>query len=263
MIRITDINSPLIRHYKTLRYTPAEHIRESIFVAESEKIVLKLLTSKLEIVSIFCSESFIIENIDLIKSKNIPENSIYTADMKLMNEIVGFKVHTGVMAIGKQPDEPLIDNLALPAVLLNKIINAENVGSIVRNCAAFGINTIICDKQTASPYLRRCVRVSMGNVFNCAVYHCDSLESVIMPIKAMGGCIIAAENCAESINLKEYRFPQKSAFIFGSEGDGIDSELLGLSDSIVRIPICQDVPSINVAAASAVFLNAYYQSTKQ
>ena len=83
-----------------------------------------------------------------------------------MNKIVGFKLHSGVMAIGKQPVDVNLSELESPVVVMNGIINSENVGSIIRNCAAFGFESIITDKQTSSPYLRRAVRVSMGAVLN-------------------------------------------------------------------------------------------------
>ena len=100
-----------------------------------------------------------------------------------MNSIIGFKLHTGIIAICKQPEPTKIDPLSSPVVILNGIINSENVGSIVRNCSAFGINSLISNKQTSSPFLRRAVWVSMGAVFGLNYYYTYNLEETINELK--------------------------------------------------------------------------------
>ena len=254
MIRITDINSDEIKYYKSLRFTPLAHTERRIFVAEGKKIVLKLLNSKLKVESVFCVEEFARNNYNLIKSKGIEDNKILIAGKSIMNEIVGYHIHSGVMAIGEQPDEPDLGEIELPCVMLNNIVNAENVGAIIRNCAAFGIRAIICDKPSASPYLRRCVRVSMGNIFDLQALRPDKLLQAIELLKKRGARIIAAENTDTAIAINKFRFPERAAVVFGNEGEGIDGDILAQCDSVVKIPICESVPSINVAASSAIFL---------
>lgn len=255
MIEITDINDSKIELYKSLRYTPKSHTYANVFVAESEKVVLKMLESTIEPVSVFAVPEFYKEYSDLIKSKFIAEENLFTASRELMNQIVGFRIHSGVMSIGKIPADTSLTDLDPRIIILNGIIDAENVGAIVRNCAAFGFNSIIADEKSGSPYLRRAVRVSMGNIFEMKLYHCINIISTINELRENGYQLIAAEICDGSIDLEKAMFNEKFCLIFGSEGNGIDPHVLDLCHDIVYIPISEKVPSINVAASSAVFLH--------
>jgi tRNA G18 (ribose-2'-O)-methylase SpoU len=260
MIVINDIDDERISFYRSLRYTPKSHIENRVFVAEEEKVVLKLLHSELEVVSIFACSEYIERYIDLIRKKHIPDNQIFTADKALMKKIVGYRLHSGFMAIGRQPDNVETDKLNRPLIILNALANAENVGSIVRNAAAFGFQSIIYDEATVSPYLRRSVRVSMGNVFHLDISYSNSVINTIKELKAKNIKIVAIEICNDSVPLNTFNPVNKNyALIFGSEGKGINQEVLDLADTILHIPISPNVASLNVASSSAIVLKEFSQ----
>jgi tRNA G18 (ribose-2'-O)-methylase SpoU len=252
MININNINDERISLYKSLRKTPAIHTDKKVFVAEGDISVLKLLESELQIENIFCTKNYYEKYQDLINKRIKPDDQLL-ASKDIMDQIVGFRLHKGIMAIAKQPDNKSIPELKTPIVILNGIVNSENVGAIVRNCVAFGIKSLIVDKQTSSPYLRRAVRCSMGAVFYTDIHFSENLIESIYELKSLGFSIIAAENTPKAIKLDEHTFQKDNAFIFGSEGNGIDGEILDLTDCILRIPITDTIASINVAASSAIF----------
>jgi 23S rRNA (guanosine2251-2'-O)-methyltransferase len=95
----------------------------------------------------------------------------------------------------------------------------------------------------------------MGNVFEIKVHHSKDIIATINDLKRNGSQILAAEICDGSIALEEANFSDKFCLIFGSEGNGIQTDILNICDNIVHIPISNIVPSINVAASSAVFLH--------
>jgi len=254
MVKINDINDFRIRHYKSLRFTPPSHTNDSVFITESEKVTLKLLTCKIEVVSLFITYDYIEKYKNLIDKKNIPENMIFVAEKNLMEQIVGFKIHNGIMAMGKIPLNCSLDDMKSPIIILNGIIDSENVGSIVRNCAAFGIKSLIVDETSSSPYLRRAVRVSMGNVLDINVYHSDSLIKTLLLLGNKGFSIYAAEITANSKNLDSCKFKEPFALIFGNESAGVATEILQQCDAIIHIPVKESVSSLNVASSSAVFL---------
>jgi tRNA G18 (ribose-2'-O)-methylase SpoU len=262
MVEITDIDDPRIANYKSLRYTPLSHTKGKMFLTEGEKTTLQLLKSDFDIVSVFAVEEFYHNNHELISKKNIPETQLLYADKSLMSLIVGFNLHSGVMSLAKQPKPPELNELNSPVIVLNGIINSENVGAIVRNCAAFGVNSIIIDKQTSSPYLRRAVRVSMGAVFNMNVFYTGNLTDEIQKLKESLYKIISAEITEKSVPITMVEIPERCAIIFGSESKGISSKILDLSDMIVHIPITDKVNSINVASASAVILSKIFEQKK-
>lgn len=252
MLTINDINDERISLYRSLRRTPASHTSQKVFVAEGDIAVKKLIQSDLHINSIFCTTEHYEKIKVLIKERVKPENQ-YIGSKELMDQIVGFRLHKGIMAIARQPKNKELSELSPPIVMLNGIINSENVGAIVRNCVAFGIRSLIVDKQTSSPYLRRAVRCSMAAVYFMDIHFADDILSSIDQLKAQNFSILAAENADGAIPLSDYDFPDKYALIFGSEGNGIDQKILSLADRIIKIPISENIASINVAACSAVF----------
>ncbi len=184
-------------------------------------------------------------------------DQLFTADKRVMSEIVGFRLHQGIMAIGVEPKQPLLDQLSLPIVALDGIVNSENVGAIVRNCAAFGVKSLLVQANGSSPYMRRAVRVSMGTIFATEVFHTESLPDVLSSIRATrNAAIIAAENVNSALSLSEYDFPRDFVLIIGSERYGVSRDVLEVCDLSLAIPINPRVSSINAAAASAVLLYA-------
>lgn len=255
MIFIKDINDDRIIHYRNLRKTPALHTQENIFVGEGLKVCLKLLNSAMPVLSIFAMPEYYDKYRELISTKNIPENMLFAAEKNIMNKVIGFKIHTGFMAIGKQPEPTPPDNLSNRIIAMNGIIDSENVGSIIRNSAAFGFNSIITDSETSSPYLRRAVRVSMGTVFDMKICPLVDFIKDLYSLKERGYSIIAAEIAPESKNVVDFHFPDKFVLIFGTESHGVSEDALNICDNIIHIPISPNVSSLNVAASSAIFMN--------
>ncbi len=254
MIEITDINDSRIRLYRSLRKTPGSHKQEKVFVAEGEKVTEKLLKSRLEVNSIFALREYYEKFGELIKKRIPDESKRYFASRDFMNGIVGFRLHSGIMAVGCIPEPKNIYELSFPIAVLNGIVNSENVGSIVRNCAAFGFPSLIFDKKTSSPYLRRAVRVSMGTVFDLDIYETGDLFTCLSEFKPRSD-VISCEISDNAASINSYIFKKDCVLVFGSEGRGIDSDILEVSTHTLYIPISDNVPSLNVAAASAVFMN--------
>ncbi len=255
MIEIKDQSDTRIELYTSLQKAAEKHLRNGVFVAEGVKVFKKLLESDLKIISIFALPEYYEENNSIIEKRIIDKSKLYFASKDLMAEIIGFKIHSGVMAIASVPQNPPLENLRFPIVALNGIVDSENVGAIVRNCAAFGCHSIIYDKKTSSPYLRRAVRVSMGTVFDVDIHETNSLRNSLLDLKSNKKVkIISSEINENSIDIRNVDKSGNVIIVFGSEGRGIDSEILEYSDFIAHIAISPSVSSLNVAASSAIML---------
>lgn len=256
MEHITDITDSRIQHYRWLHATPEHHTHNRVFIAEGEKVVRTLLESPLDVLSVFALPSYHERIAPLVAAKQLTASQLLTADKHLMNEIVGFRLHQGIMAMGKQPIEPELRDLAPPIVVLDGIVNSENVGAILRNCAAFGVCSVIVGGGGSSPYLRRAVRASMGTVCSLRIHHTTDIGYTLNELKQQYGfAIIAAESTATALPLPTFTFPIRCALVFGSEGTGVSPSVLTQCDAVLAIPLAPNVPSINVASASAIFLH--------
>jgi tRNA G18 (ribose-2'-O)-methylase SpoU len=191
-----------------------------------------------------------------------------------MGAIVGYAMHEGVMALAVVPEMPYLSEyvrtIALPAVCLCGVADAENVGAIVRNCAAFGVRSLIVDSATCSPYLRRAVRVSLGGIFALAVYRTANLPAALEEMKHYRPLShsVALETSPKAHSLATFPLSEESVFIFGSEAHGIPQEVLSVCDAVVQIPMMpiadtDAVNSLNVAASTAIALYHWRNHAKR
>jgi tRNA G18 (ribose-2'-O)-methylase SpoU len=259
IIPITSLDLPALQPYRTLRQ-PVEHFRAGIFVAEAEKVVRRLLESKLEVLSVLLTPEWLNEYRPLLESHQ-QTISVYVADKAILDTIVGYNLHQGIMALGKNPAPATVERVAaaLPEpylfVALDGLTNSENVGVIVRNCAAFGVHAVIVGETSSSPYLRRAVRNSMGTVFHLPVVHSSDLKQSLETLRTQyRTTILAAHPHTEEHVLHRTDCRGNLCIVLGSEGDGISANILAACDEAVAVPMHGGVDSLNVGSASAVFL---------
>lgn len=260
--RIDSLEVPGIEPYLTMR-RPWEHRVKGIFVAEGEKVVRRLVMSSLQIISVLLTEEWYEVYKPLLEERQI-EDSVYVGERKFLEEIVGYRLHQGIMAIAKVP-EP-IDIFSLErkpgknylVVALDGIANSENMGVIVRNSAAFGVDALIVGESSCDPYLRRSVRNSMGTVFTLPVIYTDDLRRNLEVLKREHGIHILSANPREgSDDISAIDMSGDICFIFGSEGDGISRKVLDVSDVMFQVPMSNTVDSINVGSSVGVVLYEY------
>jgi tRNA G18 (ribose-2'-O)-methylase SpoU len=258
--RISTLDHPELEPYRTLR-RPLEHQMRGIFVAEGEKVVRRLLETNLQVVSILLTPMSL-EKLSLPEEKRI---RVYVCEKNLMEQIVGYRLHQGVMAVAKIPGEKALDQILTEApedyllVALDGIASAENVGLIVRNCAALNVDAIIVGENSSDPFLRRAVRNSMGGIFQIPALRSAHLADTLTELRSNGTKIVAADPSGD-IAIDESNLTGKLCIVFGNEGSGISASVLEVCSSKVRIPMHRQTDSLNVANASAVFL---YEASRQ
>ena len=253
--RVTSMDLPELEIYRTLR-RPVEHARQGIFVAEGEKVVRRLLESGLEMQSMLVTPDWLENLRHSGHLKHERSMRIYLAEADLLRQIVGFNIHQGIMAVARVPAEPSIDRIPDPHLLvaLDGLRTSENVGVIVRNCAAFGVDAILVGETSCSPYLRRAVRNSMGAVFKIPVVHVPKLADTLQTLRMLHQTRIVAADPHGAANLYNLQLTGNVCIVLGNEDDGISAAVSTLADARVMIPMRNETDSLNVGSASAVFL---------
>lgn len=263
--RIETLDLPELAPYLTLKRA-AEHKAQGIFVAEGDKVVHRLLASSLTVVSVLLPEHRLAEYKPALQSRT--ENlAVYAVtEKRVLEELVGFEMFQGVLAVAKVPATSSFNDLLMKCssprlfVAADGLTSAENIGVLVRNCAAFGADALVVGETSASPFLRRAVRNSMGTIFQLPIIESHNLVSSINEMRALGLRCIAAHPHTDQKTLSSADFTRDCCLVFGSEGNGISASVLTACDEAVAVPMSANVDSLNVASAAAVFL---YEASRQ
>lgn len=260
-MRVKNIDSldlPPLEPYRTLR-RPEEHLTQGIFVAEGEKVVRRFLASDWQVVSLLLTQEWFDVVVGAVDASRLADAEVYVAEKSTLETIVGFRLHQGIMAVGRLPAEPPLEKLVPDSsshllVMLDGLEHAENVGAIVRNCAAFGADGILVGPTTASPYLRRAVRNSMGGIFKIPCVHLEQPATVLGSLRNDRALriIIADAHAGQSIAVED--LSGNLCIVFGNEDKGVSREVEAIAAGRVAIPMENSMDSLNVASASAVFL---------
>ena len=267
MLHVQQIDSfdrPELQPYRTMR-RQLEHRQQGIFVAEGEKVVRRLLESQLTVISLLLPEKWLFDLRPLLEMR--PENiSVFVADKSLLESLTGFSMYQGLLAVGQVPAPPTLHSLLArshqPLLLAaaDGLSSAENLGLLVRNCAAFGVQALLVGETCTSPFLRRAVRSSMGTIFKLPVVEAVSLAKTLADLRARGIRCVAAHPHGTGSTLGQAHLGGDCCIIFGSEGYGISPAVLAECDEAVAIPMAPQVDSLNVGSAAAVFL---YEARRQ
>jgi tRNA G18 (ribose-2'-O)-methylase SpoU len=255
---IEDVGDPRIADYRNI--PDAELIRDrGLFVAEGRLVVRRLLTeSTLTAKSVLVTDQARLALADALESR--PDVPVLVASTPVINSITGFNVHRGCLAVGERPEPREWQELARGArlvVLLERVANADNVGAVFRNAAAFGADAVLLDEATTDPLYRKAIRTSMGAALVMPFGRVASMPGVLDELREAGFATVALTPSASALPLLsvvEAAAARPVAMILGHEGEGLTEPALEACEYHARIPISSDVDSLNVATASAVAL---------
>ena len=141
-------------------------------------------------------------------------------------------------------------------VILNDIRSLNNIGSFFRTCDAFNVEKIYLCGITATPPHREINKTAIGSTESVEWEHRTSIVELVNELKEEGVTIASIEQAEETLLLQNshqlnYR---KIALVFGNEVDGVDQEVINLSDYIIEIPQFGTKHSLNVSVCAGVVL---------
>jgi tRNA G18 (ribose-2'-O)-methylase SpoU len=259
---VTSIDDPQVDVYRNIRDADLRG-RKHLCMVESEMVVRRMLASDWNVHSLFLSPSKYERLAPLIANTH----QVIVADVSVMSDITGFHIHRGVLAAVHRPTlhqlersvssliEKLKNKKTISLLLAEGITNVDNMGALFRNAAAFGVDGLVFDHACCDPLYRKAVRVSMGHAFSIpwAVGN-DWKEDLRRLKKELDVKLIGCETGSLALPMWEVTPTDKFALIMGEEKSGLSSRTLTLCDAIAEIPMTPNVPSVNVAVASAVGL---------
>jgi tRNA G18 (ribose-2'-O)-methylase SpoU len=178
---------------------------------------------------------------------------VYTAADDLLEKLTGFHLSGGVLAAMRRPRLPGAEELlrcARRVAVLDGLADSTNVGAVFRSAAALGIDAALVTPTCSDPLLRRSVRVSMGTIFQIPWTRIGGVGD----LKKLGFTTVAMALSDGALDIGDPRLAraERLAIVLGSEGYGLSPATIAACDYTARIPMSNNVDSLNVAAASAV-----------
>jgi len=235
-----------------------------IFVAEGRLVVTRLLTeSPLRARSVMVTPAAQAALANILSTR--PDLPIYVVSQQLMNGITGFNMHRGCLAIGERPKpahwDDIVprgaDTVAVRLVILERVANADNVGGVFRNAAAFGAAAVLVDEASTDPLYRKAIRTSMGASLVMPFATVPSIPVVLGELRRDGFALVALTPVLAATDMRTCASAvagRRTAIVLGHEGEGLSAQTRNACDYEARIPMAAGVDSLNVASASAIAL---------
>ena len=264
---IEDLLDPRLDPYARLTERQLKSVRDpenAVFIAESKTVVTLALEAGCEPLSLLAERGQIEggarELIGRVLAGRYGDVPVYTAEDALLDRLTGFALSRGVLAVMRRPPLPSVGQICSEArriAVLEDIMDATNVGALIRSAAALGMDAVLVTPRCSDPLLRRAARVSMGTVFQIPwtrIAAEDWPEGGIKMLRALGFTTAAMTLSPDSVSIRDGRLKtaEKLATLIGTEGTGLRAETVRLADYSVKIPMYHGVDSLNAAAAGAV-----------
>ncbi|HEV7386396.1 MAG TPA: RNA methyltransferase, partial [Phenylobacterium sp.] len=247
-VPIDDPDDPRLADYRAVRERDLVG-RGGGFIAEGVVVLEKLIEAgRHPITSVLAAEKRLAA-LEPLFARLPPQVPIYAAGQPVMDAVVGFAIHRGVLAAGTRAEPDLETLLAgLPAraliVGLVGIANHDNMGGLFRNAAAFGADAVVLDAGCCDPMYRKAIRVSVGAALTTPFARGGEAVDLVARLQAAGFTVAALSPRGET-DLAEFTPASRTAVLFGAEGPGLPERLMARVRS-VRIEMAGGFDSLNV-----------------
>lgn len=219
--------------------------QHQLFIAEGKKVIEELLPN-FDLEWLFC--------VGDLNFKNVDKNKVYQVTDTEIKKISVLTTATNCLAVFRIPEERENKELKGLIVALDDIRDPGNLGTIIRLCDWFGIETLLCSEETVDVYNPKVVQATMGSISRVNVIYGNIVEILKTTSLTVFGTFMDGEN----IYKKE--LPKEGIIVMGNEANGISAEIEKIVKNKISIPRfgkLQETESLNVATATAIILSEF------
>lgn len=219
--------------------------QHQLFIAEGKKVIEELLQSNFELESLFVTNDKTFTS--------VPKDKINAITVSEIKKISVLTTANDCLALFKIPVE---QEMSLKGLVLglDDIRDPGNLGTIIRLCDWFGIETLLCSDETVDVYNPKVVQATMGSISRVNVVYTNLEKALKVTSLPILGTFMDGEN----IYKKE--LPKEGIIVMGNEANGISPEIENLVTQKIAIPRfgkLQQTESLNVATATAIILSEF------
>lgn len=248
---ITSSSNEQIKNIIQLKEKSKARKNKKMFTVEGIKMFREI--PKKDLVSIFVSETFEKENRVLLSGREyqVVSDSVF----KKISDTV---TPQGIMAIVRQKEYTLDDILEKRnskkscIVVLDRLQDPGNLGTIVRTGEAAGISGIVMSTDCADIYNPKVIRSTMGSIFRVPFTVVEDLPMAVEKLKENGITTYAAHLKGEAYN--SGTLVNDCALLIGNEARGLSDAVASKAQQLIKIPMAGKVESLNAAVATAILM---------
>lgn len=265
VISIEDGRDPRLAAYAGVR-EPALLRDSGLLIAEGRFVVRRLLEQqRVRVQSLLLNQAALNALGDVLAALDA-RIDVYVATPEVITDATGFNMHRGCLAVAQRPaDLPvqaILDSQTFVAVL-ERVVDADNVGSVFRSAEAFGVEAVVLSPGCCDPFYRKALRTSSGAalVVPCAtaVPWPDTLDA----LRAAGFVVVAMTPHEHATDIGDFVATAAAvgriAVLLGTEGQGLTDEALAHADVRLRIPMSSTLDSLNIATAAGIALHRLHE----
>lgn len=254
MLEIESKNNNLFKEIKKLK-EKKHRIKSNNYLIEGLRFVEEAIKSKVSIDSIIFTESFKEKNPDLFLKIN--ENiKLIQMNETLLKQLCSTENPQGIVGVINMQNKELKSGELV--VLVDKVQDPGNMGTIIRTAHAAGAAGIVMTKGTVDIYNDKTLRSTMGSIFYIPIVEDNSLDFV-KSLKKEGYKLVVSSLQGKN-NFFEENLQGKVMIAVGNEGNGVSDEVYDIADIKVKIPMPGEAESLNVAVATSIMI---YEKIRQ
>ena len=245
------LSKPMVKYIQSLQH---KKFRDefNVFVAEGPKVVSELLANG----SFLCKQVFALDSwineMDAVTKAALPEK-IEKVEVHELKKISGLSTPNQVLAVfEKKPPIDSFDATGKITLVLDDIQDPGNLGTIIRTADWFGVEHIVCSKQTADVYNSKVVQSTMASLGRVNVVYTDLFNWL-----SQQHSIPKYAATLEGVSVDEKVLPKEAILLIGNESKGVSPALMDCVDQQITIPKWGAAESLNAAVATGILLQAF------
>lgn len=242
-IKITSMSNDIVKLAASLEQKKFRD-ETGLFLLEGKKPIEEAIKAGIEIEQLFS-----------LKEENFESKENFLVTEAILSKISTTKSTPEIVAVAQKIKYEFTQLNGKTILLLENIKDPGNLGTIIRTATALGVHLIILAGECVDFYNPKVIRSATGNLFQIPIVQNDDFEQIRYQFRnhKFIGTILDPEKAPVDLNQVNFKMPV--VIMFGSEADGLSSKAMEYVQEFVKIPLKNEVESLNIAVSAGIILH--------
>lgn len=252
---MNEITSSKNEKVKKIKQLSKKKYRDEsqMYVIEGTHLIEEAIRAHVTILDLVQSSSKVKLHEELIEQ--IEDANVFVVSDQIFDTLSDVPTPQGILAVAKIECVKLKNNFSGRYLLLDRVQDPGNVGTMIRTAAAADFSGVVLGDGCADLYSPKVVRAMQGMQFHIPIYS-ENIEHCLKKFVENKCPVYGTELNQSAIDYHLIQFPSSFGIVMGSEGQGVSQEILDLCNELIYIPMSSKVESLNVAVAAGILMFA-------